>query len=90
MWDMQTVTTPKARKDYPCEACQWLLNDCWQEADYTPEEWQQMEQAKADGYKILSGQKYIKVSGKWEGEFAVFRARPEIDAICQKYDIYQE
>ena len=49
-----------------------------------------ISKAVAEGCKILKGQRYIKVSGKREGEFAVFRARPEIDAICKKYELYRE
>lgn len=86
MWNFYTDTKQKARKDYVCDACMLLLdgND-----DLTDEEQQLFDKARSEGFKILKGKEYIKVSGKWEGDFSVFRARPEIDQICLRLGLYE-
>jgi len=86
-WDVATNTEPVARKNYMCDAC-----DCFHrmadKGDLTPEEEVAYEAAAADGFKIPRGMKYLKTHGFYDGEPSVFRARPDMDAICIKYDIY--
>ena len=86
-WNVATDTEPVARKSYRCDAC-----DCFhsiaEKSDLTPEEEAVYEKAAADGFKIPKGTKYFKTSSFWDGEPSVFRARPDMDAICQKYDLY--
>ena len=90
-WDMSTVTTPKARKDYHCQAADWVEEmRGWDEEQFTAEELPIIRQAKKEKYRILKGTKYIKVTGKYDGEFSVFRARKDLDAICKKYDLYED
>lgn len=89
-WECVTTEAVTARKDYPCQAMEWINSCDLEQEDFTPEEWEQIEQARAEGNRILKGQNYLKTRGKWEGDWDTFRARPEIDAICHKYDIYQE
>ena len=72
---------------YWCGACEWINNTCCRD-DLTDEEKVLYDQAKSDGFKILKGMKYAKTHGFYDGEPSVFRARPEMDAICHKYDIY--
>lgn len=70
MWEMEKIEFPVARKNYHCEASEWIGNTLgFDEREYTPEEWAHIEQAKEKGFKILKGEKYVKVSGKWEGEY---------------------
>ena len=87
-WDFAVHTEQLARKDYRCQASDWI-NSGYCELDFDPEDWQAIMKAKGEGWKILKGTNYLKVKGKWEGEFCVFRARPELDAICHKYDLYE-
>lgn len=89
-WDFFTTTTQIAGKDYPCQAADWLLNSGYGQQDYEPADWALIEKAKAEDWKILKGTEYIKTQGKWDGDFSTFRARPELDAICKKYDLYAE
>ena len=88
-WNPQTVTEPIARKDYHCNACDWLdtyLNG----GIFSFAEYRLIVKAKRDGWRIKAGQRYVKVEGKWDGEWSIFRARPEINEICQKHSIYAE
>lgn len=88
-WEMRKKTEQTARKDYPCQACEQVLHVLgMDEKEFTPKEWELMMSAKEDGFKIKKRKKYIKITGKYEGEFATFRARPEIDEICHSYDLY--
>lgn len=88
MWDFCFETIQKARKNYDCQACEWVIN-CLDISDLTDEEIKLYETAKSEGFKVLKGQEYLKISGKWEGDFSVFRARPEIEKLCQKYNLYE-
>ena len=88
-WEFEATTFPVAKKHYHCEASDWLNNCQIDECDLTDDERLSVEGAKADGWKILPGQQYIQVRGKWEGEWQTFRARIDIDAICQRHNIYE-
>lgn len=90
MWECSTTTNPVARKDYYCQACGFIRDSGWTEGDFGEEEWALIEKAKADGWKILKGQKYLKVSGIWDGDPSVFRARPEIDKLVQSLGWYDD
>jgi hypothetical protein len=88
-WDFYTLTEPKARKEYRCDASDFLLNiglDC---QDWTIEEQKAIDDARDQKWKIPKGTKYEKCEGMFEGEFTVFRARPDINAICTNHGFYE-
>jgi hypothetical protein len=88
-WDFFIVTTQVARKDYKCDAAEWLGNMMCDD-DFTLDELPIIKKAESEKWKILKGTVYSKTSGKWDGDFSVFRARPELDELCLKYDLYQD
>jgi hypothetical protein len=90
MWDVATTTTQTARKDYQCEASNWIIETGIGEFPFSFAELRLIAKAKRDDWKIKKGQQYVKVCGKWDGEWSVFRARPEINNLCQYHGIYQE
>jgi len=89
-WEMESITHPVARKDYRCQAAEWIDRVGLREEDYDPADLESINKAREEGWKILKGTAYIKVRGKWDGEFCTFRARPELNDICQEYDIYSD
>lgn len=89
-WDFCEQSEPTARKDYRCDAWHWIANSDFSEEDYEPEDWQIIENARKEGFKILKGTQYIKNKGIWEGEWSVSRARKDLDVICRKYGLYFE
>ncbi|TVO75106.1 hypothetical protein [Sedimenticola selenatireducens] len=88
-WDVEDISYPVAKKAYRCDACEWINNVPIDECDLADDERHAISAAKADRYKILKGQKYIKVRGIWEGTWQTFRARIDINNICQRHDIYE-
>ena len=91
MWKVCTVTQPVARKEYNCEASDWIDNTIgWDESEFEPQDVETIRKARAERFKILPGTKYVKVSGFWDGDTSVFRARIDLDDICKRYDLYQE
>lgn len=88
-WDFYEATTPKARKEYRCDACEYI-NSVINEGYFSFAEMRLIVKAKRDGWKIKKGQIYDKVKGKWEGDFSIFRARPEMNELCLKHDLYYE
>mgnify|MGYP003641844858 CR=1 FL=1 len=88
-WDFYNLTTQKARKEYRCDAMEIIHNSMAIE-EFTQDEQVLIIKAESESCKITKGSIYTKCSGKWDGEFTVFRARIEIDTICLKYDLYAE
>jgi len=84
-WDFCVEKIKKAAKDYNCQAYIWLVNS--EIEDLTDDEKNIIEESSG---KIRKGESYIHVSGKWEGEFMVFRSRIDLNDICKKYDVYQD
>lgn len=90
MWEIENTTYPVARKEYHCQAWDWIDNAGYDEGDYEPEDWETIEKARTEGFKILPGTKYVCTHGKWEGEFTTFRARNDLHHICLDYDLYPD
>lgn len=90
MWEIETVTYPMARKEYHCQASDFISDGSLDEKDFDHEDWAIIKAAEKEKFKIIKGTRYIKVSGKWEGEFTVFRARFDLDEICRKEELYYE
>lgn len=88
-WEFCEVTEQKARKDYRCEACDYI-RELIGEGVFTFSDMRKIVEVKRKGWKILKGERYMKCQGKWDGEFEVFRAVPEMNDLCHKYDLYVE
>lgn len=88
-WDCYEESTPIARKDYNCDASDFLC-EMIGEVKFSFAELRLIVKAKRDKWRIKKGQKYLKVKGKWDGDFCTFRARPELDDICRKHELYYE
>lgn len=84
--DVIRKSQPIARKDYNCDAWHWYDNAGIYD-DLTEE-----EKATVDNCAgiIKKGERYIYVVQKYWGEFNIFRANIAIDAICRKYNLYEE
>lgn len=90
MADLIRATSHKANKDHPCSACEWFGQSNFGQSDVTADEWQEIKSAEADGWKVKRGMQYIRQAVKHDGEVCVLKFRPEIHAICLKYDLYPE
>jgi hypothetical protein len=88
-WDFQLTTKPIARKSYKCDAYLRIM-DLMNDEDFTPDELLVMQAARADGGKIIKGMRYDKTTGKYDGEFSVWRAREDTLAIYFKYKLYED
>ena len=80
--------TPVARKEYRCQACDWIREDEITGEYYTYAELRKIVKARQEGWRIKKGEKYIKQILNNGGELYTYRARPEIHDICLKYDIF--
>lgn len=88
---MDTVLSDKlvqARKHYECEACYW-----WNRSGYTIDDCENADQrlvveaAEADGWRILPGQMYRRITGVFEGSMCTYRARPGMQSVIQQLDL---
>ena len=81
--------TVKAKKGYPCDACAvWdnmgmALEDC-----QTDEQRKIVQAARADGWRILPGQLYLKTVYSEGGAMRTYRARPGMDVVCRELDLF--
>jgi hypothetical protein len=83
-------STPVARKEYPCDASDWILQDMSNlNGELSFSEWRQVVKAKRKRWKIRPGERYVKQVNKTDGELFTFRAIPEIHEICLKLDLYE-
>lgn len=86
------TTYPKARKDYPCESCEWLIND----HNYLDEigpltftEKKALARARRNNWQIKKGDKYMRITQTGcEGQIYDSKVIPEIHKICVKHDVY--
>ena len=82
---------PTARKDHECMACDFILASGISGFGYSFSELRLIAKAKAKakGYKILKGQKYIRQNNIFDGELYTFKAIPEMHDICIKHELYE-
>lgn len=86
MWDLSTTTYPRARKRYLCDAWVWI-NQYMDDMDLTVYERAAVQRL---GRWIMPGEVHIKVKGRWDGEWTVYRAHKELDEICTRHGLWDE
>lgn len=85
-------TSPKAKKDYHCDACHHL-RESWNDADISDlpnDEREAIELAKSHNWRILKGEKYVCQTGVYDGQYFTFRGIPAIVDICHKYELFPD
>lgn len=83
-----SVRTSVARKVYECHATAHILDIAFYD-DFTQEELDQVDKSVEEDGKILPGTSYLRVVYKEDGEIRTYRARPEMDAIAQRHDMWE-
>jgi hypothetical protein len=86
--NFEFVTTQVARKGYWCDASRIVL-EAGDFGAMTRADLRLLAKARRDGWKIKKGQIYVKCSGIVDGEWTTFRARPEINSLCECYGLYE-
>lgn len=89
MTDLLRELNPKARKNYPCQASEWIFN-MFEPEDFTFSEKRDLVRARRNGFKIHKGEDYTYQSLVDAGEFSTFRAITALHEMCIKYDIYED
>jgi len=87
MWTASKTIEEIARRDYNCEAWEWIDNSDLEDA--TDEQIKIIEQARKEGCKILKGTLYRKTRGIFEGVFCTYRSRIDLDNICKELELYE-
>jgi hypothetical protein len=85
-------TTRKARKQHECNACSFLFSDgeYHRSIGATISEYRSIAAALAVNGKILPGETYTEVAYVYEGSVGMYRHKPDINDICEKYNLYPE
>lgn len=79
-----------ARKFYACDASEFWRSYGLPSEELTAEERLVLEGAGADKWKIRPGQRYRCVVFRDGRELVTYRARLDMDALCQRYDLYDD
>jgi len=82
-------TYPIAKKQYNCQAYEWISNVCDSFEDMTFSERKHIVIARKNKGNILKGQRYL-YQVQVDSKIITFRAIPELHEICLKYNIYPE
>jgi len=88
MVELLSESRPVARKEHECMASDFIINSGWDGDDWTPEEQQDIADARHDNWKIKKGEEYIRQTVKQDGEILTFKAKYALHQICIKYDFY--
>jgi hypothetical protein len=91
MIEVLSDTKPKARKEYSCDASEWLQSDDWwrSSGQLTFTELRSIVKARDNNWRIKKGDVYAKQINKVDGDLGTFRAIPAIHEICSKHNIYE-
>ena len=83
-------TIQTARKHYSCDACQVFLRSNYGRSDVSADDWQVIEGAQADRWKITPNSKYRKLTIKDGPYILTVRNRLDVEAVCHRHDLFVE
>lgn len=84
----ETVT---ARKEYKCDACRDFLNCAdYDVNDLSEEDTKIVNSADVDKWKIKKGERYLKVVSVDSGEIQTYRAKLDMNGLCNRLGLYDE
>jgi hypothetical protein len=88
-------TFHKAKKDYVCTSCYFMLStdsfeNLCKDYDLTSEEIESFIKAKENNFMIKKGDIYLYQVGIYDGDFYLSKVIPEIHEICLKRGFYNE
>ena len=78
-----------ARKDHKCMASEWIREGDYR-SGFTFSEYRAIAKAKANNWKIKKGDSYSWAQCKYDGILYEWKAIPEIEAICHKYNYFAD
>jgi len=88
MFDLIEETYPVAKKEYPCDAWEWLGSDCPTSWGMNFGEYRSFIKAQRNHGKIQVGERYTKQVYKFDGHIMTNRAITAIHEICCRLGVY--
>jgi hypothetical protein len=90
MGEILRDTIQTAQKLYPCDACHQFDRSGYGQRDVSVDDWLIVQGVEADRWKITPGMQYRKVTYRDGGKLVTYRARLDMDALCQRNDLFDE
>lgn len=82
-------SSPKARKDYHCDASEYV-REAIGNINFTSEELEIIHSAELQGWIIRKGTKYHREAVVYDGDIGTFKCILGLENICRKYELYPE
>ena len=82
-------SNPVARKEHDCCASDFILSTGISGFGYSFAELRVIAKAKANGYKIQKGERYLRQGNVCDGELYTFKAIPAMHDICIRHGLYE-
>lgn len=80
----------QAKKFYDCDAYEAWQQAGIQDGELKPDERLVLEGVRADKGKIRAGQRYRRVRFNDGNGIEVWRARLDMDSLCQRYELFDD
>ncbi|MBE8232787.1 MAG: hypothetical protein HAW67_03560 [Endozoicomonadaceae bacterium] len=77
-----------AKQEYTCQSSKWIVDALNKQTDFTADELLIIHLAKADNFKINTGETYAQVSMNINGELSTLHVRLDLNQICIDNDLY--
>jgi len=81
-------STPVARKDHSCMACESINDQGCEGLSFA--DLRKVVEAKKNGFKVKKGDIYVRQFNEFEGRTYTFIAIPAMHEICLEYDFYAQ
>ena len=87
MWSIYNAKVRKARKPFTCDLVD-NIESRLDEGELDEEDKVVLQKIRDEKYKVLPGQHYLEVAGRYDGEWIYSKRRIDCEELCKKYELF--